>query len=391
MSLVCPHRTYLTRRFFARFRHSTAASFSPGNRLTLLRSGEAFFADLFATLEAATSSIALEFYIVRDDRTGQRLAGILQRAAARGVRVELLYDYIGSFDTPASFFRLLEEHGIRCAPFNPPPFRRKLSWFDRRDHRKIAVIDGRIAYVGGLNIGDEYAGAGDTARSWQDMGIRLEGPAAPELRQLFGENWQEATGVPPDERPFPVPSPQGSDAVAIVNGGPHQTRSRIRAAFRMGIAGAVTSICIETPYFVPGPRFIRALLRAVRRGVRVLLILPAESDVPLVRLVNRSYYATLLKGGVELCERQGTILHAKVMLIDNTWAVIGSANLDQRSFHRNYEVSVIVSSPSFGKQVAELFLAERAGSQPVSLAEHERRGWPIRLLERLLAPLGWFL
>ena len=381
---------HLTRRFFARFRRSTEATFSTGNRAVLLRSGRVFFTDLFAALEQATTFICLEFYIIRADQTGRQLAAILQRAVQRGVKVELLYDYIGSFETPASFFSALEQHGIRCAAFNPPPFRKGLSWFDKRDHRKIAVIDCRLAYVGGLNIGDEYAGI-DAARSWQDMGLCLEGPAALELHQLFAENWQEATALlslPCSCSPVPI---AGDASVAIVSGGPHHNRSRIRAAFLLGMASAGAGIRIETPYFVPGPRFIRAMLRAVRRGVEVEIILPAHSDVPLVQLVNRSYYAALLKGGIKVYEREGAILHAKVMLIDGSWAVVGSANLDQRSFHRNYEVSVIVASPEFGRQVEELFSAELSCSRPVVLSEHERRSWLIRWLEWLLLPLNWFL
>jgi cardiolipin synthase len=227
------------------------------------------------------------------------------------------------------------------------------------------------------------------------MGLRLEGPAARELHQLFAENWQEATALlslPSICSSVPV---AGDAAVAIVSGGPHHNRSRIHAAFLLGMASAATSIRIETPYFVPGPRFIRAMLRAARRGVAVEIILPARSDVPLVRLVNRSYYAALLEGGVRVYEREGSILHAKVMLIDRSWAVIGSANLDQRSFHRNYEVSVIVASAEFGQQVEELFSAELAASRVIQLAEHERRSWLVRWLVRwlewLLLPLNWFL
>ena len=381
---------HLSRRFFARFRRSTEASFSSGNRVALLRSGSDFFADLFAALEEATTFICLEFYIIRADQTGRQLAAILQRAVQRGVRVELLYDYIGSFDTPAGFFSDMEGLGIRCAAFNPPPFRKGLSWFDKRDHRKIAVIDCCRAYVGGLNIGDEYAGI-DTARSWHDMGLRLEGPAALELQQLFAENWREATALLSSPCLSSAAPVTGDAAVAIVSGGPHHNRSRIRAAFLLGMASAGATIRIETPYFLPGPRFIRAMLRAVRRGVVVEIILPARSDVPLVQLVNRSYYAALLKGGIKVFEREGAILHAKVMLIDSSWAVVGSANLDQRSFHRNYEVSVIVASPEFGRQVEELFAGELVCSRPVVLSEHERRSWLIRWLEWLLLPLNWFL
>jgi cardiolipin synthase len=394
MSLIRPppqEPLNLTSRFFARFRRSIDAGFSQGNRVLLLRSGSDFFVDLFTAIEGATTSICLEFYIVRADQTGRRLAELLRRAVQRGVKVEFLYDYIGSFDTPASFFASLEKDGICCAAFNPPPFRNGLSWFDKRDHRKIAIIDCRLAYACGLNIGDEYAGI-DPLRSWRDMGLRLEGPAALELHQLFLENWRAAS----DHLPFSctcslLPPAGGDAAVAIVSGGPHHNLSRIRDAFLLGMASAGTSIRIETPYFVPGPRFLRAMFRAARRGVAVEIILPARSDVLLLRLVNRSYYAALLKGGVKVYERQGAILHAKLMLIDSSWTVVGSANLDQRSFHRNYEVSVVVASPEFGRQVEELFVGELSSSRLIVLSEHERRSWLIRWMEWLLLPLNWFL
>lgn len=381
---------HLTHRFFSRFRRSTEAAFTVGNRVVLLGSGEEFFADLFDALEGATTAICLEFYLVRADQTGCRLAAILQRAVQRGVKVELLYDYIGSFETPAGFFSTLSQYGIRCAAFNPPPFRKGLSWFDKRDHRKISIIDCQTAYVGGLNIGDEYAGV-DPERCWQDTGLCMTGPAALELHRLFAENWREATETEAIPCVLPPQGEAGRAAVAIVNGGPHHNRSRIRAAFLLGMAGAGSHIRIETPYFVPGLRFIRAMLRAARRGVLVEIILPSRSDVPLVRLVNRSYYSMLLKGGVCIYEREGAILHAKMMVIDSSWAVVGSANLDQRSFHRNYEVSVIVASSEFGCQLENLFAGERAASRRIRLPEHERRSRMIRWLERLTLPINWFL
>jgi cardiolipin synthase len=378
-------------RFFRRFRRSTEANFTQGNTLALLKSGSGFFGELFSAIRQAQRSIYLEFYIVRGDRTGTRLAALLREAVQRGVEVCLLYDYIGCFDTPAAFFRELTENGINCTSFNPPPFRNGISWFDKRDHRKIAVIDSRVAFTGGMNIGDEYAGAGESL-NWRDVGIRIEGAAVLEMRRLFCENWQSETGSNPRYcQDTALQNASGEDAVAIVSGGPHHTRSRIRAAFRMAIAGATDDIRIETPYFVPGPRFIRALLRAARRGVTVQLILPAKSDVPLVRLVNRSSYATLIKGGIEIFELSETILHGKVMLIDGRWSVIGSANLDQRSFHRNYEVNVIVTSNEFGRQVDEMFADDLTHSCRVSLEEHERRGVAVKVMEWLAAPINWFL
>lgn len=378
-------------RLFNVFRRGTQASFTGGNDVTLLKSGSDFFGELFAAIKQAERSIFLEFYIVRGDQTGRHLADLLESAVQRGVEVCLLYDYIGCFDTPASFFRSLVQKGVKIAVFNPPPFKKGLSWFDKRDHRKIAIIDNRTAFAGGMNIGDEYAGFGK-ALYWRDLGLRAEGKCVGDLLQLFCESWQEETGTLPSNFGFSAEQLYlGEDEVAIVSGGPHHNRSRIRTAFRLAIAGAEKSIRIETPYFVPGPRFIRAMLRAVRRGVKVQLILPARSDVPLVQLVNRSSYSILLRGGIEIYELGSTILHGKLMLIDGRWSVIGSANLDHRSFHRNFEVNVIVSSSDFGRQVEELFHDDLADSRLIMLENHEKRGLLVRLIEKLVTPVSWFL
>ena len=184
---------------------------------------------------------------------------------------------------------------------------------------------------------------------------------------------------------------EGEAKVMVINGGPHHERSFIRSAFRLAIAGASESVTIASPYFIPGPRVLRSLLRAAGRGVQVRLLLPHKSDVPLVRLVSRSYYAQLLRNGVEIFELDSAVLHAKVLLIDGNWVMVGSANLDQRSFHRNYELNVVVDSADFGAQVGEMLEADLLGARRIALVEHERRGWSIRLLERLCSPVSWFL
>jgi cardiolipin synthase len=380
-------------RFSRLFRRNTAADFLAGNRVELFRNGGDFFPAMLEAFLEATSRLHLEFYIIKNDAVGRAFAETLLAVAARGVEVRLIYDYIGCFETPNSYFQQLELGGVRCLPFNPPSFRRGVSWFDKRDHRKMALIDGRSAFVGGVNIANEYAGYGECMERWRDLGVRIDGPAVTELDELFRESWRREGGGTvvggmevPGER-----QESGNDGVLIVSGGPHHNRSFIRSAFRMAMAGATHTIRIITPYFVPGPRIIRTLLRAAARGVQVQLILPEQNDVPLVRLVSRSYYAPLLKAGVAIFEREGTVLHAKVMLIDDCWAVVGSANLDQRSFHRNFEVNVIVDSQEFGSQVAEMFATDLALSRRIDLAEHENRGLLVRLFERLFTPLSWFL
>ena len=367
---------------------------SRGNRVHLFDQSGDYLPAMLQAVAEATRTVAAEFYIIRNDCTGCAFAEALLNAAARGVKVCLIYDYIGCFDTPGSYFKRLQKGGVICLPFNPPPFKRGFAWFDKRNHRKMVLIDGTTAFVGGANIADEYSGYGDSPKRWRDMGVRLDGPVAAELQKFFNECWVEEGGNAGElgslQTELAGEAPDGAD-VMIVTGGPHHNRSLIRSAFRIAIAGASEQVRVLNPYFLPGPRVLRSLLRAAGRGVRVQLVLPEKSDVPLVRLISRSYYALLLRGGIEIYERQGTMLHAKVMLIDDYWAVLGSANLDHRSFHRNYEISVIVDSSEFGARVAEMFEEDLARSRRIVLVEHERRGLLVRLLERCCEPVSWFL
>ena len=383
---------FQTSKFFDFFKRNTEGVSFLGNRTTLYRYGSEFFPPLLDAISLARSSVCMEFYTICDDQTGRNVADALLDAAARGVRVYLMYDYIGCFDTPASFFKRLTKGGVCCTAFNPPPFRRGLTWFDKRDHRKIVVIDDRCAFTGGLNIADVYSGCGKNPTKWRDVGIRIEGGAVLELLRLFCETWKEERGKLPHVCDATPPSEAVGDAkVMIINGGPHHKRSFIRSAFRLAIAGASERVTIASPYFIPGPRVIRSLLRAVGRGVHVRLLLPHKSDVPLVRLVSRTCYAQLLNSGIEIFELDSAVLHAKVLLIDESWAMVGSANMDQRSFHRNYELNVVVDSHDFGAQVSDMLDTDLRTARPIALHEHERRGLSVRLLERLFGAVSWFL
>jgi cardiolipin synthase len=383
---------FRTLRFSARLRRNTEAALLKGNRVVLFPHGGDFFPALFQAFLTAETSICVEFYMIKDDGTGKAFAEALMDAVSRGVRVSLIYDYIGCIDTPASYFRRLESGGVRCLPFNKPAFRR-LHWLDIRDHRKVAIIDGKTAFLASLNIGDEYAGYGENTKRWRDVGLRLDGPSVGELRKLFHLTWEKEGGNPVDGPPDAglYPDVTGDDDVIIVNGAPHHNRSLIRSAFRMAMAGASDEIRIITPYFVPGPRVVRSLLRASARGVKIQIMLPSVSDVPIVKLASRAYLTPLLKAGIEIYEREGTILHAKVMLIDDCWVTLGSANFDYRSFHRNYEVNVIVDSQEFASQVERMFADDLARSRRVTFSEYQKRSWFERFLERLCDPIRRFL
>jgi len=383
---------FQTTKFFDFFRRNTEAVSFLGNRATLYRYGSEFFPALLEAIPLAQTSVCMEYYTICDDQTGRSVADALLAAVARGVKVYLLYDYIGCFDTPAAFFKRLVKGGVCCTAFNPPPFRKGIAWFDKRDHRKIVVIDGWCAFTGGMNIADVYSGFGKKLTKWRDVGLRIEGEAGLELLRLFRETWTAECGTPPRGcEPGPAPEITGDAKVMVINGGPHHKRSFIRSAFRVAIAGASESVTIASPYFIPGPRVIRSMLRAAGRGVRVRLLLPQKSDVPLVRLVSRTYYTQLLKNGIEIFEMDRAVLHAKVLLIDGNWTMVGSANMDPRSFHRNYELNVVVDSQDFGAQVADMLETDLTGARRIALVEHENRGWSVRLLERLFSPVSWFL
>jgi len=366
------------------------------NRITLYEDGSRFFPSLYEAVRKAERFILAEYYLVRNDRTGTALASELTEAVRRGVRVLLIYDYIGSIDTPAGFFRDLSATGIEVVPFNVPSFHRGIHWFDRRDHRKMAVIDGSLAFVGGFNIGDEYSDLAENPQRFYDLGFSIQGSAVQELVQIFTETWFLERGTLPFlplgvDRDRSRIEPQEGGDVIIVSGGPGQRRSRIRNTFLVNIAAASEEILIITPYFIPGPRVIRALLRAARRGVRVRLLLPARCDVPLIRFLARAYYGILLKEGIGIREMEEEILHAKVMLIDGKQAVIGSANFDQRSFHRNYEINFMISDNDLSGRIRAIHQKDFIKSRPIVLAEHERRGLIVRVLEKIIGLFSWFL
>jgi len=365
------------------------------NQVVLLPEGEAFFEALLTAIREARQSVKLEYYIIHADQLGGELALALTDAVRRGVRVQMIYDYIGCIETPSSYFRQLAQQGIELLPFNVLSFKRGVYWFDKRDHRKMTIVDDQLAFLGGFNIGDEYSGRVSGRLRFRDVGFSIRGEAVAELAGIFSATWNgghdERTTQTAVERTRLPGGKSGGAAVNIVSGGPRQRRSYIREAFQVSIASAAEEILIATPYFIPGPRIIRSLLRAARRGVKVRLLLPARSDVPLILVLGRSSYGTLLRGGVEIFELEREILHAKVMLIDGERAVIGSANFDQRSFHRNFEINCIVDNEQFGSQIRELLLGEMRGSTRVELDTHERRGMLIRVMERVIRLFGWLL
>ncbi len=364
-----------------------------GNQVELLAEDQGAFQRIEDALTAARATIWAEYYLVRNDETGRRFLAILTARAREGVEVRLLYDAVGSFGLEGPWLRALRAAGGRVAPFLPfNPFRRHWS-LHLRNHRKLVVVDGAVAFTGGMNVGDEYSGRSRRKgrQHFQDSHLRIEGPATVDFAELFAEDWRYATGerLAPPAPGADAPGPGGA-IVCPLPSGPDQRLNASAHTYFAGIARARRECFLTTPYFVPDEPTIRALVSAARGGVDVRVLVPARSDVPLIGLVGRSYHRELVRGGVRIFEYQPAMLHAKTMVVDGSWGIVGSANVDMRSFRLNFEIGAVVHDPAFAAALTARFHLELSASDEVSIrAVYQRRlGQRVLLgLARLLSPL----
>lgn len=356
-----------------------------GTRLQLYKDGEALKA-AFHAIESARVRICVEVYILRSDPTGRAFADLLCRKARDGVRVFLIYDSFGCSDTDPAIFEQMLRAGVRLAEFHPlKPWQCRFSWRPaNRDHRKLLVIDDHIAGLGGINIGAEYAGSWvvpspQTADiPWRDNAIGLVGPAAMPLLHSFARTWHYVNhGGRIRNAEFihdlQAHAPSGRDGTLAVLASVPTVSSPLGPLLRDLMRQAQRSMQLTMSYFVPPDELITELCRAAARGVRVQLMLPSISDVKLLLSAGRSFYEELLTAGVEIHERQGAVLHAKTMCIDSQTSIIGSTNLDHRSIEFNLELSVLVRSREFGRQMNELFENDIRFARRINAAEWRHR------------------
>jgi cardiolipin synthase len=307
--------------------------------------------------------------------------------------VTVIRDGVGTIGTGAEFFGRMTDSGVTVLEFNPVnPLDAHRGWeLNRRDHRKLLIVDGRVAYMGGINISSVYSGGSSVkgmrpraagAPAWRDTDLELRGPVVAELQKLFLSAAAAASGRTLPERAFfPAVPGRGHEVVRAVGSSPEDPYSLIYATLLSAIGSASTSVHVTNAYFVPDPQLLAALEAAAARDVAVHLILPGESDSTLVLNAGRSYYTQLLRAGVHIHERQGAILHSKTALIDGVWATVGSTNLDWRSFLHNYELNVVVLGRDFGDQVQAMFARDLAESEEITLDAWERRSPAQRLKE----------
>jgi cardiolipin synthase len=352
---------------------------------------------MLGVIRNARLSVDLETYLLRDDATGREFAGELAAAACRGARVRLLFDAVGSMGLHQGFLDPLTAAGVQVAVFNPLHLlHQPLGLLNRRDHRKILVVDGRWSFTGGLNIGDEYAGG---PAGWRDTHVELDGEeVAGAFTAAFEYAWERAErlgSAEPETGPAtaavagaaPPAAGSGTLPLQLITNHILGQRRRIRNAYRRAVRHAHQYVLIENPYFIPDPSIRRALVHAVRRGVRVDLVLAARSDVRLAQLASRAVYPRLLKAGVRIFEWGQTVLHAKTMVVDDAWSFVGSYNLDHRSLKLNLEAVVLVEDRAFAKSLREQTEADIARCREVTLAECRARP----LFERLLQQLAYWL
>lgn len=363
--------------------------FTRGNHLKTLIDGEETFERIFSAMADAKEYLCVNFFIVKNDRIGVRFQQALIERARAGVRVYFLFDEIGSHKLPNRYLTELRDAGVECHSFGVNRF-----WWSRlqlnfRNHRKIVVSDGNVAFIGGLNVGDEYLGRNQRFGAWRDTHLELRGPVVEAIQLVFVEDWFWATNELP-KLAWNSKSDPADQIAAVIPTGPSDPAD----SWQLVVAEAANSsrkrLWIASPYFVPDEGVLTALQAAAIRGVDVRILLPERPDHLLVWLSSFSYYEQSLPYGIRLFRYHRGFLHQKVMLIDDRLAAVGTANLDNRSFRLNFEITAFCTSHRFVSQIREMLETDFSHSRQVQLEEFTRRSFLFRAAcraARLLSPI----
>ena len=352
----------------------TSADVSQGNTITLYSDGAETFDAMIELIEGAAESVALESYILKSDTVGKRFADALARAAKRGVRTQLIADWVGMRGISSSYIRDLRQHGVQLRVFNPFGFRR---WFGivPRDHRKLLVVDSAVGITGGIGIGDEWQGGILRKRrlAWRDRCVRINGPAAKDLAAAFGRMWLRAGGErPPRAERQLTRAARGADldpatcapsVVGIVEGEPW--RLRVGRSLHLQAAAAQRSMWVASAYFVPSFAEVEALDGAARDGVDVRLLVPSKYDHPWVHGMTRSFYSRLLRNGVRIWEWRGAMMHAKTSVMDGRWTRVGSTDFNPLGVAINFELDAIIEDPKVGSEAEAMFESDLSHSKEI--------------------------
>ncbi len=362
-----------------------------GNDIEIIPETTRTLAQIIAAVQQAEHTVHLEYYIWQPDRAGTAVRNLLIRKAQAGLKIRFLYDGVGSSRLTRRFLQPMREAGIAVASFLPGPSFRERWSINLRSHRKIVVVDGKIGFTGGMNIGDEYLGKNPQFGYWRDTHLMMRGPTVLQLQQIFIEDWFFATGEKPDlHELFPEAHDAGVQTAQVIAGGPDSDRETLHGLMFGAINEAVDRITLATSYFVPTQPLMAALESAAQRGVRVRLLLSGTSAHYATILAARSYYDILLECGVEIYEYTGGLLHSKTLTIDGRWSFVGTPNFDARSLLLNFEVGVILYAPSAADRLEEQFENDLQKAQRIPLAGWDQRPWRVVLAEnfcRMFSPV----
>ena len=367
----------------------------PGNRVELLKDGPAAFASMFEAIAQARDHINIESYTIDAGGPGEELARLLVKRCADGVRVNLLFDSVGSLMTSADYFGGLRRAGVSLCEYNPVQRWRALlgKALHLRNHRKLMVIDGRIGFIGGMNISTVYGiGSSLDEPGWHDLHLRIEGPVVGRLQQLFTRHWQRHADVPMQSaRYFPPLAAVGTQRVSVAACDAGRCANPVYSALLGAIETARSRILLTTAYLVPPRRLLRGLIRAAERGVAVELLLPGKSDFWAPLHAGRSHYSALLRAGVRIHEHHHSLLHAKACVIDSVWSSVGSSNADWRSFVHNAEANVVVIDDDFGAQLEAAFHEDVQRARHVDAERWARRSPWLRFKESMARRFEYLL
>jgi cardiolipin synthase len=364
------------------------AALYESNRVEIFTNGDHFYPAMLEAMRVAERSINIECYILRSGRVSGQLVAVLTERARAGVVVTIVVDAIGSSGLSRQDRTALAEAGCRLEAYQPFAWYR-LARLNNRTHRELTVIDGRVAFVGGAGFADWWRHPEGRRPAWRDTMARVEGPVVAGLQGVFAENWLECCGeIMTGDAFFPRLAAAGGTTAFVVRSSPSDRATVSRVVFQLLIEGAVGHVRIGTPYFLPDRTLRRALVEVARRGVEVTVIVPGLwTDQRWVRIASRRMYGQLLRGGVRIFEYQPSMTHVKVLLVDDHWAVVGTTNVDNRSFEHNDEINVAMLDQQINGRLLDDYERDLASSTEITLDSWHRRPW----WEHLLNPVAWIL
>jgi len=360
----------------------------PGNRVEILTNGTKFYPAMLDAIRSARETVNMECYIFKTGCVADQFIEALSERARAGVRVTLVMDAIGSFGAIRRSARRLREAGCRVEPYQP------LRWYslarlNNRTHRELLVVDGTVAFIGGAGVADWWARAGVKGAAWRDTMTRIEGPVVSDIQGVIAENWLECCGeILTGAETYKPHRPVGSSPAFAVKSSPADRATVSRVLFQTLIEGSNYCVMVTTPYFLPDKAFRAAIRRTIRRGVAITVVVPGrDTDQHWVRLASRRMFGDLLRAGIRIFEYNGSMIHAKVLLVDNLWAVLGTTNLDNRSFEHNDEVNIVIRDQDVARRLRADFENDLGRCTEVTL-----EAWRARpFLEKLVGPVAWIL